>query len=418
MNMQNRTSPSDTVQQKKSGAGKLQKLAAGSIYTIAAALVLNCVLQLLVYPQLASGLGAEANGTVLYLMAFVNILGPSIGQALNNSRLVLRRDYEVSNGDYNIEILLYSAVGILITLLAAADSLHGIGMPVLAAVLILLTNFRYYGDVEYRLNLQYRNYFFYYAICGAGYAVGFLLYRATGNWFLIFLTGEAAALLYVILTGSIFRSPFRVSPYFKTVLKRGAILVLSYSVTNLTLNIDRLYLKHTLGGEAVTIYYVASLIGKTLVLFIAPINTVLISHLTKNNIRPDRRMFLKFVGIGAAVSCIFFAACEIGTPIFVRIFYPSLTESVAPILTIVTATQILAMLSAYLFIIVLTFTGERWQLALQCCHLAAVLLLISVMTPAGGLAGFSGAVLIANTLRIIAVIALGIIAAGKQQKAA
>ncbi len=390
------------------------KIAANTVYTIAGALVLNGVLQILVYPRLASELGAEANGTVLYLMAFVNILGPSIGQALNNSRLVLRRDMDVSNGDFNVEILLYTALGAAVTLIAARNALPGGAAAAAAAVLILLTNFRYYGDVEYRLSLNYRGFFIYYAICGAGYAAGYLLYRLTGAWYVIFLTGEACALLYLAATGSVFRNFFARSPFFRTVLRKGSALVLSYFVTNLTLNIDRLYLKHALGGEAVTVYYVASLIGKTLVLFIAPVNVIVISYLTKSGERLDRRRFARFAGIGCAAAAVFFLICEIGTPIFIRIFYPGLQEAVKPILTLVTLTQILAMLSAYLFIIVLTFTSEKWQLLLQGCHLGLVLVLIFLMTGKGGLGGFSAAVLIAGVARVAAVLVLGFAKSAKE----
>ena len=275
----------------------------------------------------------------------------------------------------------------------------------------MLTNFRYYGDVEYRLSLNYRRYFIYYALCGAGYAAGFLIFTATGNWFVIFLCGETAALAYVAATGGIFRKFFRRSAFFRTVLEKGSLLVLSYFVTNLTLNIDRLYLKHALGGTAVTQYYVVSLIGKTLVLFIAPINTIVISYLTKENARIGKRRFGRYAGLGLAVSAVFFVLCRVATPIFIRLFYPSLAESVAPLITVVTITQILAMLSAYLFIIVLTFTDERWQLFLQTAHLALVLVLVTVMTPRGGLWGFSAAVLIANAARIAAVLVLGLVKA-------
>ena len=44
--------------------------------------------------------------------------------------------------------------------------------------------------------------------------------------------------------------------------------MLSYLVTNTTLNIDRLVIRQVLGNEQVTWYYVTSLIGKTLVLLI------------------------------------------------------------------------------------------------------------------------------------------------------
>ena len=119
-----------------------------------------------------------------------------------------------------------------------------------------------------------------------------------------------------------------------------------------------------------------------------------------------------FSGIGLGVSAVFFLACQVVTPVFVRLFYPDLTEAVSPLLGIVNLTQILSLLSAYLFIIVLTFTGEKWQLGLQCGHLVLLLILIAVMMR-GSLIGFSAAVLIANAARIIAVLILGFVQAGK-----
>lgn len=393
---------------------KRKKIFINTFYTIAGALVLNGVLQLLVYPKLNAQMGTEGYGRVLYVMAFVNILGPSIGQALNNSRLVTRRDYDVRNGDYTAILFLYSMIGIAVSLPMAGKSIAGTGGMVLAALLILATVFRYYGDVEYRLSLNYRNYFIYYALCGIGYAAGYALYRITGVWYLIFLTGEAASLLFVTLTGSIFHAFFRRSDCFRIALKRGSILILSYFLTNLTLNIDRIFLQNFLGSEAVSIYYVVSLIGKTLVLFIAPVNTIIISYLTREKQKMDRRHFLLFSGAGLAAGAVFFLLCEIGTPLFIRIFYPSMRGQISGgLVAVVNLTQILAMLSAYLFIIVLTFTAEKWQLILQTVHLGILLLLIFLMTPGGGLTGFSIAVLIANTLRVAVVLLLGIIESGR-----
>lgn len=397
----------------KQVAGKKKRIAANTMYTIGGALVLNGVLQLFVYPYLAARLGSEANGTMLYLMAVIAILGPSTGQALNNSRLVLRRTLPVSNGDYDTALLIFSAAGIAGACLFARDSLDGPGAFVLFAFLILITNFRYYGDVEYRLNLNYRRYFVYYCMCGGGYAAGLILYRATGSWFLIFLTGEICAVAYAALTGGVFRHFLVRSPYFGTVMRRGGILVLSYFVTNLTLNIDRIVLKSTLGGAAVTEYYVVSLIGKTLVLFVAPVNTIIISYLTKENARLSRTDFIKYALAGIAVSAVFFLLCLVATPIFIRIFYPSLYEAVRGLVAVVSLSQILAMLSAYLFIVVLTFTGTAWQLALQLIHLGVLLEMIYVWPGHGSLADFSLAVLIANALRIVAVTALGIWKAGR-----
>jgi len=388
-------------------SNKKVQIASNTVYTIAGALVLNGVLQLLVYPQLNARMGAEANGTVLYIMGLVSILGPSIGQALNNARLVMRRDCDVKNGDYNALLILFGAIGTAVALIISRNSIKGIFFYVMTAALIMITIFRYYGDVEYRLTLNYKKYFIYYLLISLGYAAGFAVYLMHGSWFFIFLIGEAAAFAYLLLTGNVYKKFFVRSKYFSLAMKRGSILVLSYLVTNTTLNIDRLVLKNTLGGTAVTQYYVVSLIGKTLVLFIAPINTIIISYLTREKAALGRKRFLTFAGAGILVSFVFFLCCQIATPIFIRLFYPDLYESTRQLVTVVNISQILSMLSAYLFILVLTFTGEKWQLTLQTAHLVVLCLLIFMTIGSGSLLTFSTAVLAANALRICAVLVLG-----------
>lgn len=159
--------------------------------------------------------------------------------------------------------------------------------------------------MEYRLNLNYRRYFIYYFLIGIGYLAGFGIYRLTGQWVWIYLIGEAAALALVGVTGNIFHQFFRRSEFFTTALGRGFFLTLSYLITNTTMNMDRLVIKQILGNEQVTQYYVVSLIGKTLVLLIAPINTIVISYLTKRKERLTRSQFGKAVLAGGGVSLVF-----------------------------------------------------------------------------------------------------------------
>ena len=203
-----------------------------------------------------------------------------------------------------------------------------------------------------------------------------------------------------------------------TALSRGFFLMLSYLVTNTTLNIDRLVIRQVLGNEQVTWYYVTSLIGKTLVLLIAPINTIVISYLTKRKERLTRLQYGKAALAGGIVSFVFFLACQVGTPLFVWLFYRNLYDSVKGIVTVVNLAQILGLYSAFLFILVLTFTDERWQLGIQLAHFV---ILLAVSIPAAkiyGLEGFAYASLGANILRVAAVIILGLVKAqnGKESK--
>ena len=144
---------------------------------------------------------------------------------------------------------------------------------------------------------------------------------------------ELLALLYLGATGTVFRNFWSRSPYFSAVFRRGGFLTVSYLITNLTLNMDRLVLKHLIGDLAVTQYYVTSLIGKTMVLLVAPVNTILISYLTRKKERISRRQFLGFTGIGVGVSFLFFLFAQIATPIFIRLLYGELYEGVRDLIT-------------------------------------------------------------------------------------
>ena len=390
-----------------------KRIVSNTAYTIGGALLMNGVLQVLVYPLLNRIMGSDQLGELLYLMGLVAILCPSVGQALNTSRLVVRRDYDVSNGDYNILLLLFGGVGTVVALVVAKSSMTTPMVILWTIILLMTTIFRYYGDVEYRLNLNYQKYFIYYTVLTVGYVAGFGLYLLTKNWFLVFITGEAAAIIYLAATGTVFRGFFDRSKWFNKASQRGGFLVFSYLITNLTLNIDRLVLENLIGHLAVTQYYVTSLIGKTLVLLVAPVNTIIISYLTRKQERINRKQFMMFTGIGIGVSFVFFICAQIGTPIFVKLFYGDLYDSVKGMITVVNLSQILGVLSAYLFIVVLTFTEEKWQLLLQIFHLVVIVALVLLFTGSDGIMGFAEAVLIANATRVAAVILLGLIKAGK-----
>ena len=217
-----------------------KRIAANTLYTMGGLIFMNGVLQLIITPLLNRYMGAKQLGELLYITGLVAIICPSVGQALNTSRLVVRRSHEVTNGDYDWILLLFGVLGSGVALFMSRDSISGIPVGIGVFALFLLTVFRYYGDVEYRLNLNYQRYFIYYLLIGIGYLAGFVIYRITDQWLWIYLVGEVAALCYVAVTGSVFHKFFQRSGHFFVALERGFFLTLSYLITNTTMNMDRL----------------------------------------------------------------------------------------------------------------------------------------------------------------------------------
>lgn len=341
-----------------------KKLASDIVWSVGALVLMNGVLQLFVYPFLSGRLGAEAMGNVLYVMGLVAIVAPAVGLAANNTRLIERRTCTPENGDFILSMLLQTIPLGAILLWISSPYLHGIVDYIAAVLLILLTTFRYYADVEYRMTLHYRGYFTYYAAISAGYLIGLGVYAVSGNWLFCFLLGEAAAFLVSAFQGHVLR-PMTLSPYAKRMNHQVLILSASYLLYNGVLNLDRVLLQNLVDSTAVTVYYVASLLGKTVALLVGPLNGIMIGYLTRKTGNISRRQygFACLLCIGAGAVC--YLAIVLVTPVFVHILYPSIAEEVLSIASIANLSQIFCFSSSLLLTILLTFANQKWQLLIQ-----------------------------------------------------
>ena len=68
---------------------KVKKITGDLVYSITAVGIMNMVLQFIVYPLINYKIGSGKFGDMLFYMGVVNILAPSFGIAVNNTRLLL-----------------------------------------------------------------------------------------------------------------------------------------------------------------------------------------------------------------------------------------------------------------------------------------------------------------------------------------
>ena len=101
-----------------------KRIAANTLYTMGGLIFMNGVLQLIITPLLNRYMGAKQLGELLYITGLVAIICPSVGQALNTSRLVVRRSHEVTNGDYDWILLLFGVLGSGVALFMSIDSIR------------------------------------------------------------------------------------------------------------------------------------------------------------------------------------------------------------------------------------------------------------------------------------------------------
>ena len=377
--------------------------------SVSAVVVFNMVIQLFIYPFVAKRLGNEGFGAVRSMMAFTSITAGSLGVAANYSRMMTEKKYSPSNSNY-VYILLFGGFACAVL---GALYIYGLGVltPVSAllfAALIILTAFRYYSDVDFRLKTDFFGYMIFYFAIAAGYAVGTLVYLVTKQWFLAFIVGEVVGILFVVVRGGIYKKAFaRPDGSLPSVLRSMSYLLSSTLMENLTLNADGLVLVAFCGEEAVAIFYTASLLGKVIAMLSAPLNSIIISYLVKSRVKLNSSFWTIAVGAVSVLGVIAFFACRIASGIFVGFFYPSLYDATSIYFSTAILGQIFYFLSGILLVVLLKFNGERRQFIINATYCAEYFIIVTALTAAYGLSGFVMGTLIANAIRFFGVVVLG-----------
>ncbi len=381
------------------------------IYSMGSMLILQVVLQLIIYPLINHWHGEETLGSIVYYMSVVYIIAQTVGYSLSQTRLVVRKEYETTNGDYN----LISVILVLIsTLLGAVIVSNRLNTPELIgySLILAITTYRFYCTVEYRLKLNFKICLIFFIIISLGYLVGTVLYFITEQWYLIFITGELAGVLYIVLKGSIFK-PEKRSQNTKKLTFAVLTLCASSAITYTIENLDRIILLNFIDARAVSIYYAVSLIGKTLLMFVAPINTITLSYVSANNRSQTRTEFLSACKIYIVIGIGFYLMCLIGTPIFTKLFYPNLYPQMHGLNVIVNAAQIIGLVSSLPMVLILNSLGSKYHLGIHLVYAATYVPLSMILTNNLGIVGYAWASLISNTVKLVIVILSGII---KMQK--
>ena len=369
------------------------------IFSVLALVIYNGVLQLLIYPGLESRVGADAFGTVLYLISAVSIMGAGFGTAASYSRMVAKKDRTESNGDYNLFLLAVAVISVFVTF-AALFMLGNLEISLYIQVLVLMvvTVVRYYADVEWRMTIRFKDHFLFFGTVSVGYVVGLLLYPITGSWAFTLFAG-----------GSIFRSPYtQLSESFKENLKSFVFISASNLLAALILHSDRILLRLVVGGREVTVFYAASLIGKIVAMLTTPLNGVIISYLTNYRIEFSKKKFA-LVSAGLLVLTVIGALMCTGVSyIFVKIMYPDIFLEASKYFFLANLGQILYFISGSLMVMIMSFSKEKMQLVINLVYGINFCLIVIPMTFIMGINGIAYGLVIISFLRFLLTAVIGV----------
>lgn len=352
---------------KETKKGQLiRRLLSDSAWSVAGLVLMNMTAQFAVYPVWNRELGNEQYGRILYLIAGMNILAISMGVACNYARMKASAEGKTENRPYSRILLITTCALVPWCALAAVFAGEGGLNPLETGLLVLLgiaVMWRYYADVEYRLSLNYKEFFLYYLAISAGYGAGVGLFLWLRLWPLALLPGEAAGILLVYCRGRVLRRLPEENPQpDKAVTRMVMTLFMTEIISNLIANGDRVLLNLLNGPVAVTVYYQASLVGKTMALVATPLNSVMIGYLSRVKGGLTRQIMNRVSLACAAAVPVAVLLCTAGSHILIRLLYPQNYDLVRPYFIIAGTAQAAFFVSNMAATVLLRFCRTRYQL--------------------------------------------------------
>lgn len=379
------------------------------LLNLVATTVPTLLLQFLLLPQMAARMDGEEYGLLVTMAALMAIVPSTMGNVLNNIRL-LRRDAcpkKEQHGDFCILLGGLSAVNLVIMTVMTAryeGGLHPKSMA-LTLALSLLWLLWDYSIVEFRLEIDYWAYLKCCLVKSIGFVAGYLLFRAEGSWQLVYMTGYALSDAYIILKSGAWRLPVRRSPRLREISKDTFLLLGAKILQRAVGYADKLLIYPLMGGAVASVYYVATVFGKAVSLVIAPMNSVALTYLSRFK-RKDDALFYRAIGIGALFCALGYAmSVLVGRPVL-RLLYPQYADAAVKLLWITSAIVVVQTLNSIADPFVLKFAPLKWQVLVNGSTVLVYVALGIVLLRGFGIAGFCAGVLMANVLKFL--IMLGI----------
>lgn len=377
------------------------------ILNILASGIMTMSTQFLVYPFLSRIISSEEYGIVLILMGLSNAIAVALGNPLNNTRLLLQDEYlnVEENGDFNYIFSRGILVNIIFVSIFSRLIIGSWDIYTLFAVIIsLLTMFRAYFIVSYRLTIDYKKNVFA-SLCGlVGYVVGIGLAYITGLWGFIFILGELFSCMYIFITSkNLFLEKPRKTILYKTTINKYYMIMSGAILSTLMTYMDRFFIFPILGAEIVTQYNVSSLLGKTASILLTPISGVLLTYYVKEKEIKLSTFVKRFLFFSLVISVFYLFIIFFGHEI-TYFLYPSLYASAADYIYLASLGSAIAILANTIQPTLLRYCDTRWQPVTQVVYITTYLILGLVLMNKYGLLGFCLAIIIANSVKLILMI--------------
>ena len=382
----------------------LKEVILNLIYSFASYAMPTAVLQFIVQPIIAKLLGSDLNGQYLTLMSFNYFMIGVTASVLNTVRMLQQKKYDEQSvkGDFNIIYVIYTCILLVVMPIGYLGYVGTADFCEIVLYLIIGNLYLYHDYIfcQYRLNLQYNKILVNNILQVLGYGIGLLIFLKTKKWQFVYISAYSISFVYDFFNTDYIREPVRRTHIFLDTVKILLIYTCSMLFSSSITYCDKLILYPILGGESVSIYNTASLVGKMLVLISAPLNSVLLSYIVKID-SLDFKIPKKYIVFFACGILVAYGGCVgIGYPL-TRFLYPDWATKSQAYIPITVAASLINLLGNLFNTVLLRFCNIKFQIIIQAINFVIYISIGLLLLNIASLMGFCVGILIAAIIKLI-----------------
>lgn len=397
---------------------RILKFSRNFLYNLISSLIITVTTTFVVNPVLADRYDATNYGLILTIISTCSVFSNTLGNTLNNVRLVnnnIECEEELKFNYYPILFISSAVSAFLIFLLG----IFYYGTNPITSLLLFVycgfETFRLYIVVFYRVRLNYFRYMIMSLIMAIAYAVTSLLITDYEFWPIIYLSAEICAVLFTLFFGKADRVVLKFSPNVKNVIKSYAILIIAGLVSNIVLYLDKLLIYPVLGSEMVSIYSIASLIGKLYAVVMAPLTGVLLGYFAQRDALINKKIFIVFSLLVISISIIVVLFVPLLGSFSVKLLYPKSYNDANEYIFICSLAAVVSTIPAFINTIILKMCKLSLQLWLNIVYGVLYISLGVIMMKTNALVGFCVASILSSVVRSALLIIVGLIHFKKEE---
>lgn len=382
-----------------------------SFKTISSTIMVAFSLQLFAYPTISHSLGSETFGEILSIYTIITMFSVVTGNTLNNIRMI-------NVGEYNENFIYRNFVLILVIscliesfiLVVLFHYLYKIDKITIFCLLVIniLMILRIYLNVYFRLKLQFSKILIAAIYQVLGLTIGILLFKFFEYWILIFLLSEICIVLYTLYTLRYLKFNNDNQIKQKSILPDYLNLLVSNSLNNVNIYIDRIILLPIIGGGAVAVSFLATFIGKIFATFMFPINNVILSYISVKATNNKKRLYFIVNVYGIILSVLIILVSYPTTIFIVEYFYHRNSSEVRPFIILGNIGVFLGVIATMIQSLNTKYISITKQTSYVTLHTIIYIILSLILTAIYGLYGFFIITLIANVIKILLLTYIGI----------